>query len=348
MHKTKISSHTGFQPLREVWLGDVYPESFYDVLLPQDREFFHHITEITREDLAKIERKLIDLGISVRRPEFDRVDNYLDDYDDLCKPPITPRDWALTLGNELWVVPQYPGGFTGFETTIKEYQATGEQVQVLDRAKPDDLCYLSGPSTVRVGRDIFADVPLDDPFEVEQFNSVVDRLAQNYRVHITHSGDHCDGIFCPIAPGHIFSTHYRESYQKTFPNWEVFWLPDTTKQRQFFGGNWWVDGRDYQIYSDLITKRAQNWVGDFRETVFEVNMLVIDEKNVMCISENEAALRELERLGITPHVVDFRARNFWDGGLHCLTVDIEREGECLDYWPGRGDVGIYRYEANSY
>jgi hypothetical protein len=39
--------------------------------------------------------------------------------------------------------------------------------------------------------------------------------------------------------------------------------------------------------------------------------------------------------GITPHVVNFRHRYFWDGGLHCITSDISREGKIKDYFPNR-------------
>jgi len=39
---------------------------------------------------------------------------------------------------------------------------------------------------------------------------------------------------------------------------------------------------------------------------------------------------------ITPHVLNFRHRYFWDGGLHCITSDLHREGDQQDYFPNRG------------
>ena len=60
-------------------------------------------------------------------------------------------------------------------------------------------------------------------------------------------------------------------------------------------------------------------------------MLVIDEKNVICISDDEWALDQLRSVGITPHVVDFQTRSFWDGGIHCITSDIERIGDMEVY-----------------
>lgn len=338
-----ISSHTGFQPLREVWLGDCYPIEWYNDFDNQAQDLFGTITEITKKDLAVFEQKLKNLGIIVRRPEFTNRALYLDEEGNLCKPPITPRDWAMTLADTLYIIPQYQNSFTGFESAIAEYQLQNQKVQVLDRSKPDPMCYLPFPSTVRVGQDLYIDCAYNDP-GYAYFEQVAQNLAQHYRVHVTHTGDHNDGIFCPVSPGNIFSTHYCTNYEKSFPGWKIFYLHNTTKGRQHNGynGNWWVPGKNYQIYNDTITKYAQSWVGNSQETVFEVNMLVVDEKNIFCIVEDDRACRQLESMGMTVHVVDFRCRGFWDGGLHCLTTDIERVGQCLSYWADRGPAGIYK------
>jgi glycine amidinotransferase len=78
------------------------------------------------------------------------------------------------------------------------------------------------------------------------------------------------------------------------------------------------------------------WVGYVEETVFDVNMLVINEKNVVVNNYNKAVFDALERYGVTPHICNFRHRYFWDGGLHCITSDLDREGEMKDYFPERG------------
>jgi hypothetical protein len=65
-------------------------------------------------------------------------------------------------------------------------------------------------------------------------------------------------------------------------------------------------------------------------------MLVIDEKNVVCNNYNKKVFETFDRFGITPHIVNFRHRYFWDGGLHCITSDLHREGAIKDYFPERG------------
>ena len=86
------------------------------------------------------------------------------------------------------------------------------------------------------------------------------------------------------------------------------------------------------VQNEHINKKASKWVGDSTETVFEANMLVVDEHNVICIAEHKQSFEKFKQLGITPHVVDFPPRHFWDGGIHCITVDIRRTGGCLDYF----------------
>ena len=38
---------------------------------------------------------------------------------------------------------------------------------------------------------------------------------------------------------------------------------------------------------------------------------------------------------IEPIIVPWRHRYFWDGGLHCITLDLNREGTQEDYFPQR-------------
>lgn len=335
-----IKSHSGFQKLRTILVGDVYPPSFAQAIPKRYHEIFLQLHDITKHDLDNFVKILQSLDIEVFRPDFQNLDLYLDEHDNLLKPPITPRDWAMTLGDTLYITPQYLDSFTSIENTIDEFVGHGQKVLVLDRSI-DLMPWITFPSVVRVGRDLFVDIM--DQTIVEKVMPVLNEFSKIYRVHLSRTGDHSDGVFCPILPGHIMSTHYRTQYEHTFPDWQVYWLQDTTKNRSSNGvnGKWWLPGFDYAHFNDQIFDFASTWIGDSRETVYEVNMLVVDEKNILVIAENDSACRHLESLGFKVHVVEFRSRGFWDGGLHCLTTDLYREGALEDYWPKRGDPGIY-------
>jgi hypothetical protein len=55
----------------------------------------------------------------------------------------------------------------------------------------------------------------------------------------------------------------------------------------------------------------------------------------MVFNYNKQVFDALERFGITPHIVPFRHRYFWDGGIHCVTSDLHREGKQQDFFPDR-------------
>jgi hypothetical protein len=75
--------------------------------------------------------------------------------------------------------------------------------------------------------------------------------------------------------------------------------------------------------------------------VFEVNMLVLDEHNVVSMKSYEPLDRWLEERGITNHHFPMRTDQFWDGGWHCLKLDIHREDFQKDLFPERGSNGVY-------
>ena len=74
----------------------------------------------------------------------------------------------------------------------------------------------------------------------------------------------------------------------------------------------------------FIDQYLAQWVGYCEETLFDINLSIIDKENIMVISQNSSVYEKLESLGIKIHKVPFRHRFFWDGGLHCITNDLVR------------------------
>jgi|TARA_B100001971_G_C18249116_1_gene576720 hypothetical protein len=336
-----IESFTGFQPLEEVWIGGTYPAKFYQHLPNKVEDTFCKITEQTEIGFTNLEKVLIGLGVKVRKPEFGSIDNYFDSFNNLIKPPVAPRDWCITLGNQLWIVPQ---GYKiePYHNVIEEYKKQGEHVEILDRGL-DPRCWLIFSGIVRLGKKLIVDVKDFLPEDgMKHVKKAITFFEKDYNVILTTEGGHMDGVFCPIKNGHIFSSHWadKDYYDKTVPDWKVFWIEQDRKARErevanaIKNGRWWTAENNFYspIFSKHIEEKAKSWVGNSLETVFEANMLVVDEHNVICIAEHEQSFKQMEQLGITPHVVDFPPRHFWDGGIHCITVDIRRIGGCLEYF----------------
>ena len=329
-----IESFTGFQPLEEVWIGGTYPTNFYNHLSAEVQDTFGKITEQTEVGFNKLEKTLVDLNVKVRKPRFTQnIDDYMDQFGNLIKPPVAPRDWTIVLGNELWTIPQ---GYKvePYADVLEEYKQNGEHVEILDRGK-DPRAWLEFPNIVRIGNRVIIDVQdvADDAQRKENVYKAIDTLKKDYEIVLTDEGGHSDGVFCPIKLGQIFSSHWAsDKLYDTLPGWEVYWI--SNKNNYHWNGKWWTKENNFYspVFSQHIEEKASEWVGDSRETVFPVNMLVVDEQNVICLTEDEGSFKRMEEIGITPHVVDFRAGHFWDGGIHCITCDIRRSGGKKEYF----------------
>jgi hypothetical protein len=324
-----INSHNSWSQLEEVWLGDVYPAAWYDHLEPAVRDVFQQLTLITQEDLHSIQKTLESMNVVVRRPQYNNMDDYVFD-GVLTKPQICPRDQFVTVGNVLW---HHHDHILPWQSTVSEYLKDSTSAVKINH----NTC-INGANIVRVGRDIIID---RDVFDFEYANTFPD-----YRVHLVDNGGHMDGCFAILKPGLILANHYFDEYERTFPGWKIIMLdnptysaaPSTGYQQPYPVYN----GKFYDTtvgtncsFNEHVIKHALDWVGDYRETYFELNCLVINERNVVMMGYNEEIEKELAGHEITIHWIPFRTRSFWDGAMHCLTVDIRRQSTIEDFFPER-------------
>lgn len=326
-NKQIINSHNSWSQLEEVWLGDVYPSSWYDHLEPEIRDVFQAITETTKQDLATIQHTLESFDIVVRRPEYQSIDMFVDRKGVLKKPEICPRDTFLTMGNKL-LTPE--GNTPAWHSVLETYSS-------LD-IYPGANYVLNGANVVRVGRDIVIDTDVSNPVELDL------SPFRDYRITWVKNGGHMDGCFAILRPGLILANHYFEEYEKTFPGWECIFLNEPTYWQHRatpqpgaeYNGNFYSDDIVFnRAFNQHVIKHAQNWVGNYTETFFELNCLVINEHNVVMLGYNGALEKTLNQYGIKVHWVPFRCRGFWDGGMHCITLDIRRQSSIIDYFPER-------------
>lgn len=200
---------------------------------------------------------------------------------------------------------------------------------------------INGAMVARIGRDLYFGTDMYTA-DQEMLKRDVSKKFINTRNHVINTGGHADGTYCPVCPGLIISLHDVPSYAETFPGWEVVYLPnqswekvlDFLKAKEQTNGRWWIPGFEQdQAVTNVVETWLDHWVGYVEETVFDVNMLIVDPKNVIVLNHNQQVFDALDRYGITAHVVPFRHRYFWDGGIHCITTDLHREGTMQDYFP---------------
>ena len=191
-----------------------------------------------------------------------------------------------------------------------------------------------------IGNDVYMSHAVDLPM------SRLQEIFPDTRINmLAHGHTHTDGCFHPIKPGAILSLHNFQKYENTFPEWDVcylegeswanIWRFTHTKKQNF--GNWWVPGEeDNDKFSKFVNDWLDNWVGYVEESVFDVNVLVLDEHHV-CVNslQNEQLNAFLKKHKMEAIHIPWKHRYFWDGGLHCITLDLVREGQKQDYFPNR-------------
>ena len=335
---TKVNAYNGFDPLTEVWLGGVYPVDFYYDFAPEVRDALTQITEMTMQDLDKISKLLESKNIKVQRPAFtNNRDDYIGNNKELIKPPIMPRDTELSLGNTFY---HLRSGYKidPWKQQIDEMVNSGINVHFAPTGT--DLSCLCPPSIVRCGRDLYIDID-SHAHVMPQVSKTFNEWAKHYRVHLVSTGGHSDSVFCPVTEGLIVTTHWLDEYSKTFPGWEVFKIPKEITHIANARQHWWVPDPQISknsLFAQHIEQRAIDWVGNYQETQFSVNMLVIDNQTVLAVNQNPLLTEFLASKGIEVILADFRCKSFWDGGMHCLTCDITRTGGMKDYFNDRPGI----------
>jgi len=348
------SVYQHWDPLKLMAVGQSYPPELYDYIKNEKvRKVFYKIAEETEEDYQKLIGILKSLGVDVFRMSVDGIIDmakYAIKNELPINPPYTmqPRDQSVMIGETF-----YCNSDEAHKPLRDMIAAAGNTVRhnrqydIGYKYQNTDL-YLNGAQMSRLGKDLyigsFEPIPADKREEVEQTQNKLRNEFPNHRLTFVDTQGHVDGSFCPVKPGLILSIVGPFNYKETFPGWEIVYLGGESwgkvgewlrlKQKNY--GKWWVPGEELNDdFTDFVETWMNKWVGYVEESVFDVNMIVVDKQNVIVNGYNKKAFDAFSKHGITPHICNFRHRFFWDGGLHCITSDLHREGVMEDYFPER-------------
>jgi hypothetical protein len=253
-------------------------------------------------------------------------------------PPLTPRDWQISLGQKLLRVLNIPE----LDEICEDY---ADQVVNPHQGRWDKDCILNSASAsciVRVGRDVFFDN--SDFLRPEQTTWIVEHcLGPEYRIHEAVTDGHGDAVFAILKPGVILSSKHdmHLDLARDFPNWEVLkiwdssiWAAMEVGKFKFENnpGAWYVQGQTpTPEFTEFVDTYLNKWTGFVAETVFDVNCLVLDEENVIFSAYNKQVFDFCKKHRINPIISELRHSYFWDGGISCCTQDLRRRGGLETY-----------------
>ena len=252
--------------------------------------------------------------------------------------------------------PDWPDYYTYLEKYIfeKPYTNNAEinsEIEQIHINEPRyETFYTDGPSITMVGKDIYIDQLIwrtPDFIEKHTTDHYYTKFRQRFdkhRINTLHIGGHSDGCFHTLKPGVLISINEIQNYDVTFPDWDVLYIDEPRwrtyngfrKMKAEINGKWWIpEQEDNHELTHFIETVCNNWTGFLAESVFDVNLLVVDQHHVLVSEINDEVDAFLKKHKMEPILIPWRHKFFFDGGIHCITLDLKRKGVQQDYFPQR-------------
>lgn len=348
-----------FQPLRDCIVGRSYSASFYQFMEDKEaRARWERIAHETEEDYQHLIDLLRSFDVNIIRPTVDDQPNFASRktsnawfkqfgfqesetdypiYDCVIPPPMEPRDWFMMMGDHFihWL----------HDEQLSQYQNILDHVSSQGNAISHTSSKINAEGWItKIGKRITYSLggACWFPLPRQEFEQFARQFASEYDNRFYDIQGFADGVYRPLKPGVIISLYESPRYAADFPNWSVIpvlgnswsrmhkWLEYKRPRAHLV---WQAGERADQARAELTKEWLDNgWQDYCSKNVFDTNILSIDESNAIVFNYDKNVFKELERHGITPHISHFRHRYFWGGGIHCVTSDMNRDGDLEDYF----------------
>ena len=343
MNKVKINSHSPFQRLKKVLVGQTWDKNYFDFIEDKNVKLpLQQILDETNEDLVSLTKIFKSLNVEVFQPTPFTNETKLMSMDNpiaLQYPPLQPRGEFLTLDDKCLQISTLPvWNYIHDIVEAEHYENQFNQCWSSNDKVNIDGNYVSGANCIKLGDRIVLPPDLDTRCR----EVYVEKWKQKgYTLIETTCNGHTDGVFSCLKPGVIITLNDIQDYKKNFPGWDVLYLPDQSWSKispfldlkKKVGGRWWVPGQEKNDnLINFVNEWLNTWTGYVEETVFDVNMLSVSEECVIVNNYNKTVFDFLKKHKIEPIIWNQRHRYFWDGGVHCLTVDLVRKGSRENYF----------------
>lgn len=357
-------SYSEFQPLEEVIVGRAYdPEDVQNLTDPEVRYMLARILEETEEDILVLVEFLESIGVRVRRPNklFDleverydngqwrpRVDLHLFGW---CYPthPLMPRDTAGVYGDSIveFFTKTTSRYFENWscQDVFMEYYRDGANwysmpMPILggnptDQWNPGyeeiDKILFHAANILKCGKDLFYTGVRPEYGSGKGTQWGIEWIKRNlgdrFNIHPINAGGHADGKMALLRPGVVMCWDPRVLPDKLF-GWDVVVAPDTAGRfpEEF------RTIRKRRFHKEFVSKYLKDFIGYCDETVFDVNCFSVNENLVITNGYDPDVAQRLANLDIEVWPWHFRHQWFWDGAVHCLTLDTKRRGGQEDYF----------------
>jgi hypothetical protein len=346
---------TEWDPLEKIIIGRSYIPGDIDWAIDESiRDSFNIILEETNQDLDNLSKFLTDRNVEVFRPTvsvYNNVVNHSNFKISLPTAPIIPRDQYLVYGNTVYQT---------YTSMPDRYQDSINYYSIFQQLFDNGANWISQPPPVLTNLDHTKNW-WEDGGSI--YNNYSDRMLW-HTATMFKCGDTL--ITNTAGPGtsrglawmqrNLPNANIIDNRHTRMENWghidhgwfmtdddTVFckskrWVPVSLRNKTIIEIGKYITPFKFQEYvgdfsntagkfsPEWINKYLNQWKGYMQETHFDTNVLVLDSKNILFANEQPKLFKFIEGLGINCHVALQRHGMFWDAGIHCLTLDIQRKG----------------------
>jgi glycine amidinotransferase len=348
--------YTEYDPLTKIVVGDTYAPGDVDHLLTAGNiNQFNRILEETKHDLDALADFLKKGNIEVLRPDVYRYDAIKMPHFRIDMPisPIVPRDQYLVMGD---IIMQTYTSYTDRYFDSISYYKIFEKL-----FRHNNMRWISQPAPMLKDLNVKDEWFLNDRTYEEQLSDKLlwhtatmfkagdafivnhrgpgsnlgyqwmQRELKDYRF-VENNHTHSKG-FGHIDHGFIMID------DDTVIHGGISWVPECLRNKKLIdvsdcitelnAEQYCRDISEFQTRMDVawLDKYLENWRGYSQAVCFDLNVLVIDSQNIIFARHIPKLFAKLKELHIDCHVVPQRHYLYWEGGIHCSTLDIARKGE---------------------
>lgn len=351
-----VSSHNEWDPLEEVIIGRLegavippnHPAVTFNVPRAVARiyrfvggyRYPRLLTSPAQRELDEFIRVLEGEGIAVRRPEMIDLTKRVrtPNWSSTGFSIACPRDGFLIIGDQIIESPMcWRSRYfepLAYRKLFQEYFNAGARWSAAPRPMLADSLYdpdyrtpgagdpigyvvteeeavFDAADFVRCGRDLF--VTRSNVTNALGIEWLRRHLGDDYRIHEIESRCpqpmHIDSTFMPLAPGKLLVNPEYIDVDRLPPllkSWDLLVAPRPDPVR------------------GAVASMCSDWIS--------LNVLMLDEKRVVCEKNQPSMRRALADWGFEPIPVSFLHYAPFGGSFHCAALDVRRRGTLASYF----------------